>query len=210
LRTGSQPLGDFDIVTVPTRRGRTDLEPVEGPVEAAEELSRSLGKRNLMPVSLAETYAKGAEAGYLRGVFRLSDGGSLARASVWDISWVHRSRVVRLPLWLRALGAAMDPLSRVFHVPRVPRQGETVAFWHLFDLHTRGPAGTRLLGQVIGAISRLAAAEGIKVLALLRPHGSGPALPRMLLKNTLTYRTMGYPIAGALPKPPLYIDVRDI
>ncbi len=210
LRTGSQPIGDFDVITVPTRRGRTDLESVEDPISVAEEHAQVLGKCNMMPVALSDLYRRGAAAGYLRGVFRRTEGPSQARVSVWDISDVHRSRVMRLPLPLRGLGAITAPLARVLPVPCVPRPGDSVAFWHLFDFHTQGPAGTRLLAQGIAGVSKLAAAQGVHVLSLIRPHGIGPKFPHMLLKNTLTYRTMARSIAGVLPKPPLYVDVRDL
>ncbi len=211
LKGGAQSAGEFHIVTLPSRPGRAQLFPLSDPLAAAEEFEKALGNRDFQPPRLPEIYAHGQALGYLRGVFRLERGQSFAQVSLWDSSRVHQERVLSIPWEYRILGRVVNPLARFLPVPRIPVPGQALRFWHLFDVWVGGAAGPRLLGRILTDLSHQARAEGVDLLALF--HGVGDPLvrlPRVLLKETLAYRTLYLPFGSTKPQPPLYLDIRDL
>lgn len=208
---GGEVAGEFRIVTLPTRPGRVQLSPLEDPSPAVSALEEALGPRDLRPPRLLEAYARGAELGYLRGVFRLERGRSFAQASVWDCSHIFQERVLTMPLEYRALGRVLNPLARLLPLPRVPVPGQALRFWHVFDVWVGGRSGQQLLGRILGDLSHRARAHGVDLLALFRGGGDPLVrLPPILLKETLVYRTLVRDLGGRGPTPPLYLDIRDL
>jgi len=115
-----------------------------------------------------------------------------------------------MPTSLTLLRLALNPFAALLPLPRVPRVGEKVAYWSLFDLLRGGPNGDALLDRLIRRLQHRAAQEGIQLLtafSYLEPPGT--PLPRRFLGKLLRYRTMVKPIAAPLPEGPLYLDVRD-
>ncbi|GAB4308642.1 MAG: hypothetical protein Kow0097_09330 [Candidatus Bipolaricaulota bacterium] len=208
---GAQVVGGFDVLLIPTRPGRVRLNPVPEWNDAVARLSEAVGRRDLRPADVAEAYTRGQERGYLRGVFRLERGTSFAQASVWDCSHVHRQRVMAVPALYRALARAVNPLTRFLPLPWIPEPGTTLALWHVFDVMVGGRAGPHLLAEILTDLRHRGRAEGADLLALF--HSTADPLvrlPRILLKETLTYHTVALPLAGPLPTPPLYLDIRDL
>jgi hypothetical protein len=210
---GASPVGTFGILSLSSLpRRESPLPPLaEGEIplgiQAVEEASAG---HDLRPLDLPEIYRRGRELGYLRGIWRLEDGRSFAQASVWDLSHVYRGVVLRMPTSLTLLRLALNPFAALLPLPRVPRVGEKVAYWSLFDLLRGGPNGDALLDRLIRRLQHRAAQEGIQLLtafSYLEPPGT--PLPRRFLGKLLRYRTMVKPIAAPLPEGPLYLDVRD-
>ncbi len=208
---GGQEVGRFNVLLRPTRPGRVRLSPLPEWRDAVARLGETVGRRDLRPANVAEAYARGEERGYLRGVFRLERGKSFAQASVWDCSSVHRQRVVAIPALYRAAARAVNPLARFLPLPRVPELGTTLALWHVFDVMVGGRTGPHLLGKILTDLLHRGWAEGADLLALFRSQADPLVrLPRFLLKETLTYHTVALPLAGSLPTPPLYLDIREL
>jgi hypothetical protein len=211
---GASPVGTFGILSLSSlpRRESSPLPPLaEGEIplgiQAVEEASAG---HDLRPLDLSEIYRRGRELGYLRGIWRLDDGRSFAQASVWNLSRVYRGVVLRMPASLTLLRLALNPFAAIFPLPRVPRVGERVASWTLFDLLRGGSNGEGLLDRLIRRLQHQAAEEDIQLLtafSYLDPPGT--PLPRRFLGKLLRYRTMVKPIAAPLPEGPLYLDVRD-
>ena len=208
---GAQRVGGFDVLLLPTRPGRVYLHPLPDRRDAIAHLETALGKRDLRPAHLDDVYTRGEDQGYLRGIFHLSKGGSFAQASAWDCSHVHRQRVLAVPSLYRVLARGVNPLARFLPFPRIPVPGATLTFWHVFDVMVGGRSGPRLLEKLLTDLLHRAHAEGADLLALFHSQADPLVrLPRILLKETLTYQTVALPLVGPLPTPPLYLDIRDL
>lgn len=213
-RLGAQEAASFDILTLPSLRGRA--VPLDGHLGALGEevarIDRAVGQRSLKPTHFAAAYERGAELGYLKGIYRLERGGSSAQLSAWDLSRIYRGRVLHMPLSLRSLGWLLNPLATVLPVPRVPVVGQHIAYLQLFDPVCDGPRGHDLLKELISQVRRNAHAEGIDILTLFVYRDDPLArLPKFFPQTVLHYHTMVFPLRRSeLPSRPLYLDIRDI
>ena len=213
-KVGANPISSFDILALPSLRGPApDLDPhLDTLDEEVELISSFVGARNLKPCDFHAPYTRGAELGYLRGIFRIEQGNSMAQLSAWDLSSIYKGRVLRMPLSLRALGLVLNPLSMILPVPRLFRLGEQITYLQLFDPICHGPKGMKLLKDLIQQLRRVAYADGITILTLF-VYTDDPiaGLPRFFPQEVLHYNTMAIPLGKTeLPKRPFYLDIRDI
>jgi hypothetical protein len=162
-------------------------------------------------VEISSVYERGAARGYLSGVYRLEQGQSMAQISVWDTSSIYRGKVLRMPFWLHALGAVFNPLARRLPVPRIPTVGQRLAYWQLFDAVCDGPQGKRALKRLIQWLRHDGYRRGIDIIMhfYYDPDAAFEA-PRFFPSKTMGYRTMVVPFGDGFPKPPLYLDIRDV
>jgi len=213
-KVGAQPISSFDILALPTLRGQApDLDPhLDTLGEEIERLSSIVGERNLKPCDFHAPYLRGAELGYLRGIFRIERGDSMAQVSAWDLTNIYRGRVLRMPLSLRMLASVLNPLSTILPAPRIPRVGDRLRYLQLFDPVCRGKKGTKLLRDLMRQLQKVAYPDGIDILTLFIYTDDPLArAPRFFPEKVLHYNTMALPLCGTeLPKPPLYLDIRDI
>jgi len=213
-KMGAQVVASFDILSLPSLRGRVfeldrHLDHLDEEVARIEE---AVGERCMRPPHLLDAYARGAELGYLEGIFRLKAGRSSAQVSAWNLSQIYRGRVLHMPIELRLLGAVLNPLARLFPLPHVPVVGERIRYLQLFDPICRGPRGALLLKQLIQQMRRNAFRRGIDILTLFVYRDDPLAtIPRFFPEKVLHYHTLVRPLAPSrLPDPPLYLDIRDI
>ncbi|MBE0634936.1 GNAT family N-acetyltransferase [Candidatus Bipolaricaulota bacterium] len=213
-KVGAQPISTFDILSLPSLQGRPpELDPHLGSLaDEVEKISSLVGTRNLKPCDFSTPYERGAELGYLRGIFRIERGDSMAQVSAWDLSSIYRGRVLRMPLSLRVLAGVFNPLSAAVPVPRIPRVGEQMTYLQLFDSICQGRRGVALLKELIQQLRRMAYADGIDILTLFTYTDDPLAkLPRFFPEQILHYNTMMLPLCGnELPERPFYLDIRDI
>lgn len=213
-KVGARPISSFDILALPSLRGPApDLDPhLDTLDEEVKRISSIVGMRNLKPCDFDTPYIRGAELGYLKGIFRIEKGDSMAQLSAWDLSSIYRSRVLRMPLSLRVLAGVFNPLSTIMPVPRLFRIGEQITYLQLFDPICRGPKGIKLLKDLIQQLRRLAYSDGITILTLFVYTDDPIArLPRFFPQEVLHYNTMMRPLCTAeLPERPFYLDIRDI
>lgn len=213
-KVGAQPISNFNILSLPSLQGRAPaLDPhLDSLADEVEKLSDLVGSRNLKPCDFSSPYILGAEFGYLRGIFRIERGDSMAQVSAWDLSDIYKGRVLRMPLSLRTLASVFNPLSAFSPVPRIPRVGEQMTYLQLFDPICRGRQGVPLLKELIQQVRRMAYADGITILTLFM-YADDPLakLPRFFPQTILHYNTMMMPLRGnELPEKPFYLDIRDI
>jgi len=213
-RMGARESASFDILTLPSLRGRTSaLDPHLGDLdEEVRRIERAVAGRSFKPLHFGAAYVRGAELGYLKGIYRLEDGRSSAQVSAWDLSRIYYGRVLHMPLSLRALGWFLNPLATFLPVPRVPVIDQRIAYLQLFDPVCAGPRGHELLKTLIGQIRRNAHAEGIDILTLFVYRDDPLArLPQFFPQTVLHYNTMVLPLRRPeLPSKPYYLDIRDI
>jgi len=213
-KMGARITAESNILALPSLPGKPPaLDPhLDRLDEEIARLESLVGVRPLRPVVFGDAYHKGAELGYLRGIFRIEQGDSFAQVSTWDLSKIYRGRVLHMPIHLRALGAVLNPLARVLPVPSVPVVGRQLTYMQLFDPICQGRAGTRLLKQLIQKIQRIAHADGVSIITLFA-YKDDPlyTLPRFFPQEVLHYNTMVKPLrVEELPVPPLYLDIRDV
>jgi hypothetical protein len=213
-KVGAEPIAAFDILSLPSLRGQTpELDPhLDTLDEETKKIGEWIGTRNLKPCDFPDAYMRGAELGYLRGIFRIEKGDSMAQLSAWDLSSIYRGRVLRMPLSLRLLADVLNPISTVLPVPRIPRVGEQMKYLQLFDPIVQGKEGLKLLKALIQQMRRMAYNDGLDMITLFK-YCDDPlaSLPRFFPEQVLHYNTMALPLRGAkLPKKPFYLDIRDI
>jgi len=213
-KMGAQIAASFDILSLPSLPGKP--LPLTDHLSSLEEevgrLEARIGIRSLRPCAFHEAYRRGAELGYLRGIFRLEDNDSSAQVSAWDLSKIYRGRVLHMPFSLRLLGIFLNPLARTLPLPRVPKAGQQLSYMQLFDPVCQGRDGVHLLKQLIQRLRRKAHHEGIDLLTLFA-YRDDPLvrLPRFFPEKILHYHTMVRPLRSEkLPSRPLYLDIRDI
>jgi len=175
------------------------------------EVEARAGKRDLQPTRLHNLYTRGERLGFLKGVYRVEERGSFAQISVWDLSKVYRGTALHIPAGLCLTPERLAPLIRVLPLPRIPRVGETLSYWHLFDPIALGAKGSPLLFRLVRELRHLAAGQGIDIVnlaAYLDPLDV--PFPQVFPSVLLTYHTFVKRIDPYLPNGPLYLDVRDI
>ncbi|MCK5827733.1 GNAT family N-acetyltransferase [Candidatus Bipolaricaulota bacterium] len=211
---GAEPIATFDILSLPSLRGQVpDLDPhLDTLAEETQKISELVGTRNLKPCDFPDAYMRGAELGYLRGIFRIEQGDSMAQLSAWDLSSIYRGRVLRMPLSLRLLAGALNPISTILPVSRIPRVGEQLKYLQLFDPIVQGKDGIKLLKALIQKMRKMAYNDGLHIITLFKYCDDPLAdLPKFFPEQILHYNTMALPLRGAqLPKKPFYLDIRDI
>ena len=210
----AKPIATFDILSLPSLKGQApDLDPhLDTLAEETEKIGELVGTRNLKSCDFPDAYMRGAELGYLRGIFRIEKEGSMAQLSAWDLSSIYRGRVLRMPMSLRLLAGVLNPISTVLPVPRIPRVGEQIKYLQLFDPIHRGKDGLKLLKSLIQQMRRMAYADGLDIITLFK-YCDDPlaSLPRFFPEQVLHYNTMALPLGEAkLPNKPFYLDIRDI
>jgi len=214
-KMGARVGATFNILSLPSLPGDPGelddhLDDLE---EEIDRLDRHVGSRSLRPCDFGAAYRRGADLGYLRGVFRIEDGGSCAQVSAWDLSSIYRSRVLRMPMSLRALGLLLNPLATFLPVPKVPRVGRQLTYLQLFDPVCEGPSGGALFKTLVQRLRRVARADGIDIVTLFvyRDDPLAPRLPRFVPEKVMHYHTMVRPCGSEqLPERPLFLDIRDI
>jgi len=213
IKSGAQAAAGSSILTLPTLAGGGRSEPPAclEPEAGARRVEEAVGERDMRPARLTDIYSRGAEMGYLKGVYRLHEGRSSAQITVWDTSSIYRGLVYRMPLWLHVLGGVLNPLARRFPLPRIPTVGQRIAYWQLFDALSDGPKGEALLKRLIQWVRHEGHDQGIDITMLFH-YNDDPAvsIPRFVPSKRLGYRTMVKPYGEAFPSTPLYLDIRDV
>ena len=213
-KTGARPVATFDILALPALKGQVaDLDPhLDRLEEEVEQIKVRVSNRELRPMAFSDAYLRGRDLGYLKGIFRIEEGTSFAQVSAWDLSSIYRTRVLHMPLSLRFLGAALNPLAKIAPVPSVPRIGKQITYLQLFDPICSGPQGGSLMKRLVKQLRRNAHEDGIDILTLFA-YRDDPQhiMPRFFPQEVLHYYTMVRPVlSDELPVPPLYLDIRDI
>jgi len=214
-KMGAKVGATFDILSLPSLPGSVTAldDHLDDLEDEIERLDRLVGARSLRPCDFGAAYRRGAELGYLRGIYRMERSGSVAQVSAWDLSSIYRGRVLRMPASLIALGAFLNPLATFLPVPRIPKVGQRLSYLQLFDPVCDGGHGAALLKELVQQLRRNALAGGIDIVTLFayRDDPLLPRLPRFLPQTVMHYHTMVKSLRSErLPQRPLYLDIRDI
>jgi hypothetical protein len=138
-----------------------------------------------------------------------------AGASAWSNAGIMGEVIDRLPRALSTAGALLRlPLVRHLPFPRIPKRGEAIRSWYVFDLHADGEAAA---GALVAGIAAEARAASIDFLYLLH-HGGEPWIEALRSKSIRLFSPLiPYSVVGGagdketpVPIRRPYIDVRDV
>ncbi|MBN2574892.1 MAG: GNAT family N-acetyltransferase [Deltaproteobacteria bacterium] len=209
------PIGRFRVLLVPALP-RPDLSPRLLAGAARAEVLAATAAQNqrydLVPlVSAARQFAPEEPGSPVVGLFAVGDPPRVA-ASVWDPTPLGAKVVDRVPALLR-LGGRIGPIRRILRLPRIPRAGEALRMWEIFDVWQQTPGDGEALTAFCKAMQALAFERGVALLAFhLDPADPICAalspLARVTLEGAIMARTA---VAGERPRSLelAYLDVRD-
>lgn len=203
--------GGYAYLVYPVHRKLAAERPLAlaGVAEVHAEMRRVEGPFDFYCDPLVEGRMGGHVASWI-----CQRGASRAGCSAWSNRGILGEVVESIPLPLRLLGRAVEtaPLRRL-RLPRIPRPGEELRSWYLFDFFSTDEAAARDLARGVAAE---ALDRGIDWLYL--PFGLADPRLRSLRADVprLFAPAVGYRLVvhrpGGLPAPieRLYVDVRDL
>ena len=192
----------YVIMPVTRNRRRRPACTDPGPEAIHREFLQHAGTLDMLPPFRAELLA-----GHVASV-RLEAGS--AGCSIWTNEALLAEEVVRLPRHLQLLGLVARPFANAHLLPRIPRKGEMVRSWFLYDLFARG---VRDMREVLAEVNARALESGKDFVYVLMQEGD-PAI-RAIREAGYRYLTLPYVfVAGGtnVPAPGsrIYLDVRDV
>lgn len=175
--------GRLRIVGRPVYRSRS-LRRLPEEVDLSrdgEELTagvfRRYGRHQLFPTLFRDRYlSPNMEASGLFSCFRLREGDSYASLGLFRICRTMRTRVLQLPVSYRLAKPLLAAASRLLPLPRIPAEGGTISYCHVFNHLVEGPRGLSLWRELLAHANNLALAEGATLLTSAFDAGD-PLLP---------------------------------
>ena len=169
-RVGLRVKGSRTFWTLPVYRRRKVPPQVQvrpGIDAAADylEAARWHQKYDLWPVFPDPSILQPLADRYVRAEIAC-EGASL---KVWDSTVDYERIVTAAPRIYDLARPVADAVRRVFPVPRIPRAGQALRTWYLYDL--RLPEGARGLRPLLAAANNLALAAGVDFLILSASAG---------------------------------------
>jgi hypothetical protein len=149
--------------------------------------------------------------GYV-GSYEWKSSGDRAGCSLWTNREILAERVERIPWQFAILRRLFSLLRPMVSLPYIPRAGEFIQSWLLFDFYADSPAAAKSL---LASINNLALQQGIHYLYLLlqKSHSLSAAIragaPRWFAP-TIPYFLLARGRLLPAPQTGIYIDVRDL
>ena len=146
--------------------------------------------------------------GYIKSIFKedLRDTG----CSLWTNENLLAEQVVAVPKRLKVLSVLYEPLRMFMDLPAIPKSGDTIRSWFIFDLHASSKEN---LYELLAAVNNLALEENRQCIYVLLQNGSVLFDSMMRLgRNSFTvpYYFL-YKGRTALEEGDrIYIDIRDV
>lgn len=130
--------------------------------------------------------------------------------SIWTNESLLAEQVVRVPAYFRFFRAVTSRLRPFLELPTIPKQGDLIQSWFLFDFYAMEKRTTR---NLISAVNNFALSRERKFLYILMQSDD----PTLALIRTSGYRAFTFPYVflakgQKIPAPfdKVYIDVRDL
>jgi GNAT superfamily N-acetyltransferase len=203
--------GQYHYLVYPTHQSR----PVGGEADSAtlSEVHR-LHVERCGPFDLYADPTVGNVEGHVAS-WVMENGQHIAGCSAWDNSEILGEVVERLPVGLALVGALLRhwPL-RMVRLPRVPRRGDMVRSWYLFDCFA---SNERVARDLFRGVAGEARARGVDYCYVIHDHRDAwvpfvrAGLPKPFAP-VLSYNLWArWPRADPFPElGRVYVDVRDI
>ena len=206
---GATDVGSYCYSVIPTRRALpARIQPARSCFREVHEAMRGVSGR-------FDLYADPAAAmegsGYVASWMARS-GGAVAGCSAWTNREILAEVVESVPWPFRVVRSLDRAFPRVGHrFPRIPRDGEVLSSWYLFDsFSTDATLGRDLLRHVASE----ARGRGVDYLYLSHSPGDAHAQAArrdQLISPLIPYRLLARRRDGATPRiGRFYVDVRDL
>jgi GNAT superfamily N-acetyltransferase len=220
-KTGYLFNGGMTVQSRPVFRRLT----ARGAPEALEEISADdprLVARTLSEYGDRDFFPEAFRAGLLSpemrasGLFsflQLGRGSSWASVGIFRAFRLVRTRVTTIPLAYKILRPVFAALEPLLPLPRIPREGGSIAYCHVFNHLAEGPDGIRLWRRLIAHANDIALDEGASLLTgAFDPEDRFHALFRKGAINRIEYRLGMKPLRAGVPTElrGFYPDVRDM
>ncbi len=217
-RMGYQFAGGMTVQSKPVfRKAMAGEAPVEISPDDPQLVKRTLseyGSRNFYPAAFRDSLLSAEmRATGLFSFHQLSSGTSWASIGIFRASRVMRTRVTAIPLVYRILQPVFAALEPLLPLPRIPREGGSIGYCHVFNHCTGGPEGIRLWHRLIAHANNIALAEGATLLtSAFDPDDRFHALFRKGAMNRIDYLLGMKPLRPGVPAElrGFYPDVRDM
>jgi hypothetical protein len=121
--------------------------------------------------------------------------------------------VLRLPWYYHAARPLLQAMRSVRPLPKIPRSGDQLCYYHLFNHLARGPQGINLWREIVRHLNNIALVEGATLLtAAFDPSDRFFKLYRRGAMNAACFKIGYRPLGGAAAHAfsPVAIDVRDM
>ncbi len=147
---------------------------------------------------------------------RLARAGSWASIGLFRSCRVQRTRVMTIPPLYGLAGPVFAALRPLVPLPRIPREGGSIGYCHVFNHHAEGPEGQGLWRELIAWANNAALDEGAELLTgAFDPFDTADrfhAAFRRGALNSIEYRLGMKPLVPGVPAGPFrfYPDVRDM
>lgn len=166
----------------------------------------SLFLKNTPGIDFVPTMKREKMHGYISSI---TDGNQTG-TSIWTNEEILAEQVLRLPTRLSMLRFAQQLFSPILRLPNIPKIGETIKSWFLFDLFAKDEHSLR---QILAAVNEQALDKGKDFLYVLL-YNNDP-LTAMIKQTGIKYFTIPYifmangdHIPGIQDR--LYVDIRDL
>ena len=205
---GAREVGGYKYLVVPTAGAREQRAGLASSFDQVHEALCAARPR-------FDFYARPSPAPGYVGSWLWRGAGGAAGCSAWDHRETLAETVAEIPWAYRALSAVDRSWPwRAAGWPRIPRPGETVRSWYVFDFFAHDGASARALLRHVAAEAR---ARGIDYLYLIHQPGDvgidavRADHPR-LFAPVVPYRLLACVPSGPPPAPFAnpYVDVRDL
>ena len=133
--------------------------------EMGEAVAAEYGDLALFPADLRTAYLTEPmrETG-LFSCYRLEREGSSASVGLYRVSREIWTRVVELPWYYRAARPVVEAIQPMMALPKIPREGDQVLYYHLFNHLAHGPEGMRLWSEIVRYLNNIALDEGATLM----------------------------------------------
>ena len=209
--TSPKVVGRYAYQVYPTYR---ELPSEHLPTEADPDEVFEAHRRIAGPFDFATDPRQGGDLSPRVSSWMVRDGADQAGCSVWDNHDILGEVVERIPTGLRVAGAVMRvvPFARL---PHVPRPGEQLRSWYIYDAFASRPDLARDLYRHLAGVAR---AEGIDYLYIVHidsqrpwveavradlPRAFAPVIPYVLFAGW--DREEPFPTLERV-----YVDIRDL
>ncbi len=133
-----------------------------------------------------------------------------AGCSLWTNENILAEQVVAVPKYLQVLRIAYAPMRLFMPLPVIPKRGDVLRSWFLFDLYA---ASKEYLYELLATVNNKALENDIQYLYILLQNRDGlrGLIPELGLRTfTLPYAFLCRPGGVLNESDNIYIDVRDI
>jgi len=207
-RVGAKPVGEKIFYTLPLFRSFSssgDQAKIQGKINSWEEYLKVKSQKGTLDFfphyDNGDWFSKSREA-FFAG--KISHGDSSLK--IWDTTSQYRFRALEIPTFFKMARPVFSFFSPIISLPRIPRKGEAIKNWFLYDFDIRKKEDLPIL---LEGARRFAMEEEVDFFIFIRDAKETPldfAERKAWLK--VKYKTFFFPFEKLpMPQNPTHYDV---